>query len=170
MRLLLATVVATLLLCACRTAPPAVAPGQPAPAGPPTAQQRSGAAAALAVERTWLASWFRGTPVSIAQRGDGAVTVDVPREFCFEAGSSSVKPALAAVLDKVADSMGRLPGARLPWLAAPADPGAAATLALQRAAKVREHLIARGVAAARLGPPAATSAATVQLRMDMATL
>lgn len=170
MRTLLSTLVVALVLCGCQTvAPPAVAPGAPSSIAPPTAQQRSAAAAALGVERTWLASWFRGTPVLVAQRSDGAVTVDVPREFCFEPGDSSVKPALAAVLNKVAESMGRLPGTRLPLLAAPGDPGASATLALRRATKVREYLVARGVAAARLGPPTATGAA-VQLRMEAATL
>lgn len=174
MRSFLAAVVVPVVLCGCQTvAPPAAAPGAPGtplPTGPPTAQQRSSAAAALGVERSWLAAWFRGTPVQIAQRGDGAVTVEVPRDFCFEPGDSRVKPALAAVLGKVADSMRRLPAARLTLLAAPADPGAAATLALQRAAKVREYLLARGVAAARLGPPAAAGASAVQLRMEAATL
>lgn len=174
MRLLLATVVVPLVLCGCQTvAPPAVATassGAASAAAPTTAQRRSNAAAALGVERGWLAAWFRGTPVLIAQRGDGAVTVEVPREFCFEPGDSRIKPALAAVLGKVADSMRRLPAARLPLLAAPPDPGAAETLALQRALKVRDYLLARGVAAARLGPPAAAGGSAVQLRMEATTL
>lgn len=175
-----------LTLCGCRgTAPPAAEPaGDPpasaralppasqssSPGARPTPQQRSAAAAALGVERNWLASWFRGTPVQIAQRGDGAVVVEVPREFCFDPGESSVKPALGAVLDKVAESMARLRSARLPLLAAPADPGAATALALQRATKVRLYLLRRGVAAARLGPPVAAGPASMQLRMDLAFL
>jgi len=55
----------------------------PAPTPPPptTPAQRTAAAEALAVERQWLGTWFRDTPVKIAQRGDGAMTVEVPREF-----------------------------------------------------------------------------------------
>ena len=73
-------------------------PSTPAPPAPSTPAQRTAAAETLAVERQWLGSWFRDTPVRIAQRGDGAVSVEVPREFSFEPGKSSVKPALAAVL------------------------------------------------------------------------
>ena len=118
----------------------------------------------------WLQSLFAGTPVRILQTRDGPVTVDVPREFCFDAGDSTVKPALGAVLNKVADSMARLRGARLVLVAAPADPGAASSLALQRATKVRSYLLSRGVAAARLGPPVAAGPANVQLRMEVAAL
>jgi outer membrane protein OmpA-like peptidoglycan-associated protein len=106
--------------------------------------------------------------VAIAQRSDGAVTVDVPQAFCFDAGQSDVKPALAAVLDKVAQSLRRTTGARLPLVAAPGDAKGAPTLALQRATQVQKHLMSRGVPAARLGSPVATVAGAVQLRMDMA--
>lgn len=141
--------------------------GPPAPAAPPApADQRAGVPAALAVERQWLQSWFQGTPVLIGQRDDGAVSVDVPRDFCFDPGRSSVKPALAAVLNKVAESLRRVPLARLSLLAAPDDATGTAPLALQRAAEVHKHLLSRGVPAARLGRPTATAAAAVQLRIE----
>ena len=124
--------------------------------------------AALAAERKWLQSWFQGTPVIIEQRSDGTVSVDVPREFCFDPGSSSVKPALAAVLNKVAESLLRTPLARLPVLAAPEDAAGTEALALQRAVQVQKHLLARGVPAARLGKPTGTTVAAVQLRMQAA--
>ena len=95
--------------------------------------------------------------------------MDVPLVHCFEAGRSELKPALAAVLDKVAESLRRVPQARLPLVAAPADAGSVAAvpgLALERAARVPKHLQSRGVAAARLGKPAATAAGAVQLRME----
>ena len=121
----------------------------------------------MANERKWLQSWFEGTPVLIAQRGDGAITVDVPREFCFEPGRSNVKPALAAVLNKLAESLQRVPLARLPLLAAPDDATGTATLAMDRAVQVHKHLLSRGVPAARLGKPTAATAAAVQLRMEL---
>jgi len=142
----------------CSTTPPA----PPAPEPPPGRKVPS-----LTTERDWLLSFFRGTPVVIAQGSDGLLSVDVPREFCFDANRSAVKPPLAAVLDKVAESLRRT-RARLPVLAAPADPGGNAALALQRANQMRSHLLGRGVPAAQIGLPTASSAAAVQLRLDAA--
>ena len=124
--------------------------------------------AALAREQQWLRSWFEGTPVRIEQSGDGAVTVEVPRDFCFERGRSTVKPPLAVVLDKVAESLRRVPLSRLSLLAAPGDEPGAEALALARAAQVQKHLLSRGVQAARLAKPTASSAAAVQLRIESA--
>lgn len=159
--------------CASVAPTPTASPGSPAtvapapPALPPTVgEQKTAAAGALAVERKWLGSWFDKTPVVIGQRSDGAVTIDVPRDFCFDRGRSSVKPALAAVLDKVAESMRRVPSAQLPLLAAPEDGSGGAKLALQRSTEIADHLRGRGVSAARLGKPSATTAAAVQLRIE----
>lgn len=160
-------VVVALALYGCATAPPSQPTAPVEPAAPPASADRR--ASTLAVERQWLQSWFEGTPVLIGQRNDGAVSVDVPREFCFDAGRSTVKAPLAAVLDKVAESLRRNGWAHLPLVAAPADAAAASPLALQRAAQVRKHLISRGVPAARLGSPTATTAAAVQLRMEAAS-
>ncbi len=161
--------VAALALCGCSSvAPPKTAasttPESTTP-GSTTPEQRSALAANLAIERQWLDSWFRGTPVRIVQRDDGVLAVDVPREFCFDRGSSNVKPALAAVLDKVAESLRRRPQAMLILLAAPDDRAGATPLALQRAMRVQKHLRDRGVPATRLGPPTAATAAAVQLRL-----
>ncbi len=147
-----------LLLGSCASAPPP---------GPPTAQQRAGAVEALVTERQWLEAWFKGTPVRIAQRADGAIDIEVPREFCFDAGGDAIKPALAAVLDKLAESLRRAPFARVPLIAAPADAAAvpAPALALQRAAQVRDALASRGIAQARLGSPAVAVAPTLHVHV-----
>lgn len=148
---------------------PQVTPAAPAP-GPSAADQRAAAPAALATERKWLQSLFAGTPVRIVQTRDGPVAVDVPREFCFEPGQSEIKPPLAAVLDKVSQSMRRAPLARLTLLAAPDDAGGAVSppLAAARAAQLQKHLQARGVSATRIGKPTATTVAAVQLRLEAA--
>ena len=148
-------------------------PGLPAPATPPTpqtpAEQRTALAAELTVEQQWLDSYFHGTPVQIRQRDDGALWVDVPREFCFDAGRSNVKPPLAAVLDKVAESLRRRPGAVVTLLTAPDDKPGSTPLALQRATSVQKHLRDRGVPAGRLSEPKAAAAGTaVQLRIAAA--
>ncbi len=145
------------------TAPSAERP-PPVPAAP--ADRRAAQPAAVVAERQWLQSWFEGTPVSIALRGERMITVDVPTEFCFDPGRTRVKPALAAVLDKVAQSMRRLPYSGLSLIAAPND-AAGNRLGLQRAAQIRRHLRSAGVPAAKLGQPSATTAAAVQLRIDV---
>jgi len=178
MKLATLPLVAALCLCGCASAPPpssssspsaatAAAPGPAASTPPPTAaQQRTAAASTLAVERQWLASWFKGTPVVVAQRPDGAVVIDVPREFCFDPGGDAVKPALAAVLDKVAQSLRRTPIAELHLIAAPNDASGSATIGVQRATRVYDFLRARGIAAGRLAKPSAASGTAVQLRME----
>ncbi|MBX3635943.1 MAG: OmpA family protein [Rubrivivax sp.] len=142
------------------TAPPRDAPKAPVDSPP-------AAATPLAIERQWLQQWFEGTPVRIAQGADGALTVEVPREFCFDAGRSTVKPALAAVLDKVAESLRRVSQARLVLVAAPQDGDAASPLAQQRGAAMRRHLMTRGVLSSRIAAPAAAEGAVVQLRVDL---
>ncbi len=138
------------------------------PAAPSTPAQRTQVAEALAVERQWLGTWFKDTPVRVAQRGDGAVSVEVPREFSFDAGKSSVKPALSAVLDKVAESLRRVPQAQVALVAAPDDAEVATALATQRAERIRDHLRSRGIAASRLGRPSPAATASVQLRLTAA--
>ena len=163
-----------LLLAGCAgtpSTPPAQAPGVPvAPAA---------RAAPLEVERQWLQSWFEGTPVVIAVNADGALDVAVPREFCFAPGQHTVKPALAAVLDKVAESLRRQRQVQLDLVAAPGDGvggvsgGAAvaaasdAALSRRRAAAVRQHLRARGVPDARLAAATILAAPKVQLRLAL---
>jgi outer membrane protein OmpA-like peptidoglycan-associated protein len=161
---LLAAVVAA-ALCGCAGVTTA-----PSPPPPTTPAQRTAAAEALQVERQWLGQWFRDTPVKIAQRGDGAMSIEVPREFSFDPGKASVKPALAAVLDKVAESLRRAPQAQVALIAAPDDAAVSTPLAIQRAERVREHLRSHGVAEARLGKPSPAAAGTVHLRLVSAPL
>ena len=153
------------VLGACGTGAPSSPAAAPPPSGPLTPEQRAALPGGLTVERHWLLSWFKGSPVSVTQRVDGAVTVSVPRSFCFDPGQSSVKPPLAAVLDKVAESLRRQPQAQLA-LAAPDDGGTHPALALQRAAQVQAQLRSRGVAARRLAAPTVASVAAVQLRLE----
>lgn len=125
------------------------------------------AAPALREEQRWLQSWFEGTPVRITHSGSNALAVEVPREFCFDVGRSQIKPALAAVLDKVAESLRRQAQNRLTLLAAPVDAASSAPpLATARAAALYKHLRGRGVPAPRLAEPSTTVASAVQLRIE----
>jgi outer membrane protein OmpA-like peptidoglycan-associated protein len=155
-----------LLASGCATAPPAgTAPAAPHPGAHTT--PRAAVPTALATEQRFLEDWFKGTPVRITLQGSGPLVVEVPLAHSFEAGATTLKPALAAVLDRVAESL-RRQGATRVLVAAPADAGAAATQAQLRMVRVREHLTARGVAATRVGlQPASTAVAGVQLRIAL---
>ncbi len=167
-------VLAALLAAGCATqAPPGSnrpSPTSPLPADeaqPPRAPPPTPVASPLANEKRWLEDWFRGTPVVIALQGPGTLAVDVPLANSFEAGASALKPALAAVLERVAESMRRQGGTRI-TIAAPADSGGGAALAQARAQRVRDLLVSRQVAATRVSiQPGAANAAAVQLRTTL---
>lgn len=145
-------------LAGCATGPAAEAPARPAP------DARAAAPADLMAEQQWLQQWFGGTPVVIANDRDGSLRVEVPLAFSFDAGQSRVKPPLAAVLDRVAESLRRRP-LLLVSVAAPADGDAA--LQRARATAVGKHLAGRGVEGSRLvtAPPAGP---TLLLRLAVA--
>ena len=154
--------------CASGPTPEPSAPVAPPASAPTPAERKTAAASTLSVERQWLGAWFKGTPVVVAQRQNGAVVVEVPGEFCFEPGQDAIKPALAAVLDKVAQSMRRTPIAELHLIAAPVDAGGAA-LGLRRAGRIYDFLRSHGVSEARLVKPSTTGGTAVQLRMEAAS-
>jgi len=79
-----------------------------------------------------------------------------------------VLPPLAAVLDKVSQSLRRTPGARLELLAAPSDQATGTALAMQRAKQLRGHLLGKGVPGAQLGEPSVATVPAVQLRLALA--
>jgi len=119
----------------------------------------------LVTEQHWLEEWFRGTPVVITLNDTSTLAVDVPLAHSFAAGSSNVKPALAAVLERVAASLRRQPTLRVS-ISAPADAGGPPALAAARTQKVRDQLISRGVADTRTtGLGAARAGTVVELRL-----
>ncbi len=126
----------------------------PAPASP-----------ALLTEQHWLEDWFRGTPVLVKMHDSQTLTVDVPLGHCFAPGRSEVKPALAAVLDRLATSLRRQATLRL-TITAPTDSDGPATLAAGRTQQVREQLLARGVASTRAtGLGTGRAGTALQLRL-----
>jgi outer membrane protein OmpA-like peptidoglycan-associated protein len=157
LRLLIVVMTAGLLAACAATTPslpdrPGVYPGAPgsnggttAPGGMPSAP----AASPLTTEQRFLEDWFRGTPVVIAAQPPTILQVDVPLANSFDAGKADVKPALNAVLERVAESLRRQPAGRL-LVSTPADAGGNATLGQQRSQKVRDLLIIKGIAATRV--------------------
>ncbi len=170
-----------LLMSACASSPSSSSPGSgvfsaPAPnatPGDPNAAPRAPApgtpaATPLSTEQRFLEDWFRNTPVIIAAQPPVTLQVDVPLANSFDAGKADIKPALSAVLDRVAQSLLRQSAARI-HVNAPADAGGNGALAQSRAQRVREALGSKGIAATRV---AVTEAAPriggpVQLRLTI---
>lgn len=163
--LLLAAPAALVAGCA-STPPPAPGPREAVATAPGPSPSPAPPRTPLEIERQWLQAWFKDTPVRIARRDDDALAVEVPRVYCFDGGRAQVKPPLAAVLDKVAESLRRQPRLRLALLSAPGDDGQA-ELAAPRAANVRQHLRQRGVPVARLAAPSRGTGDAVQLRLQL---
>jgi outer membrane protein OmpA-like peptidoglycan-associated protein len=140
-------------LAACGSKPP-VKPATPSGPGAPTGPSVPGAPApeaprpTLAAEQQRLAALFDGTPVVFAMQPDGSLRVEVPLRFSFDAGSSTVKPPLGAVLDRIATSQRR--GQSRLLVVAPGDKrGKGITLGNDRAGSARDYLVGRGIAATR---------------------
>ena len=143
-------VLALVLLAGCATrapvsTPPSAPPSGtqvPAPARPPAPPPT------LASEQQRLAALFEGTPVVFTMQDDGSLRVEVPLRYSFDAGSSTVKPPLAAVLDRLATSQRRASSRVL--VVAPGDKrGKGITLGNDRAVSARDYLVGRGIAATR---------------------
>ena len=94
--------------------------------------------------------------------------LDVPLANSFEAGKADIKPALNAVLDRVAQSLLRQSAARI-HVNAPTDAGGGAALAQSRAQRVRDALGSKGIAATRvaLTETAPRSGGPIQLRLTI---
>jgi outer membrane protein OmpA-like peptidoglycan-associated protein len=139
-------------LAACGTKPPSPSPSPGT--GAPTAPSTPGAPVpepprpTLAAEQKRLAALFEGTPVVFAMQQDGSLRVEVPLRFSFDPGSSTVKPPLAAVLDRIATSQRR--GSSRVLVVAPGDKrGKGITLGNDRAGSTRDYLVGHGIAATR---------------------
>jgi outer membrane protein OmpA-like peptidoglycan-associated protein len=164
------------VLAGCATPAPAPRPGTPgaaesvpAPSSttlPPSTRPMPPAPTPLVAEQRWLDEWFRGTPVVISLTDINTLAVDVPLANSFDGGSSNPKPALVAVLDRVATSLRRQPTLRISVAAPPDAAATTAALAATRAQQVRAHLVSRGVPATRVASVgSARSGAPVQLRL-----
>ena len=145
-------VLVLVLLGGCATrAPVGPSPTSPAPSGGPqsgTPSRPSAPPPTLASEQQRLSALFDGTPVVFAMQADGSLRVEVPLRFSFDPGSSTVKPPLAAVLDRIATSQ-RRNGSRV-LVVAPGDKrGKGITLGVERAVSARDYLVGHGVAATR---------------------
>ena len=109
---------------------------------------------------------LKGTPVQIsataASSQSPALLIAVPQPHGFEVGSAAVKPALAAVLDRLVAGLKGNPR----WLiqvSAPFDPRSGSFQGQDRASAVRDYLVVRGVAAPRFEPPRGNAGSATEI-------
>jgi outer membrane protein OmpA-like peptidoglycan-associated protein len=165
--LLVSAVLVGCLLMGCGTR--GTTQGGPSDGNTGSSAERAAGAAVIKVERQWLESWFKDTPVRIVSPSPTTLEVEVPREFSFDPSRQAVKPPLAAVLDKLAESLRRNPQLRVDGLAAPGDTAnpqrSDRALAIRRAGQVQTHLRQRGVASTRVSSATVSDSPVVSLRL-----
>lgn len=124
----------------------------------------------LADLRDRLEQDFAGTPVQFQwdeparPGGARALWVSVPQPHGFDLGRAAVRPALAALLDRVAPALRR----QARWslqVQGPVDARAPAGQGGDRAAAVRDYLVMKGVPPARLRAATRSGTASTELRL-----
>ena len=97
----------------------------------------------------------RGTNVEVTRTDDNQLKLNIPNDISFDTGSAAIKPQLRAVLDPFANGLRDGPAARLTIVGHTDSTGSAAVnnpLSVERAQSVRDYLVTRGVAGARVEP------------------
>lgn len=100
-----------------------------------------------------LSEDFANLPAQMAETGDGRIHITVPSDLSFALNQADVGPDFAPVLDALAESLRRHPGATAHIVGHTDSSGRAASnlaLSLRRAERTRDALIARQVGADRL--------------------
>jgi outer membrane protein OmpA-like peptidoglycan-associated protein len=95
----------------------------------------------------------RGTGVEVSRTADNQLKVNVPNDISFDTGSAAIRPQLRGVLDPFAASLRDDPNTRITVIGHTDNTGSDATnnaLSLERAQSVRDYIVDRGVAPARV--------------------
>jgi outer membrane protein OmpA-like peptidoglycan-associated protein len=95
----------------------------------------------------------QGTGVQVTQTADNRLKLDIPTDISFDTNKSDIKPSFRPILDKFAASLAENPYARVTIIGHTDSTGNDAIndpLSLNRAARTRDYLSARGVASNRI--------------------
>jgi len=95
----------------------------------------------------------QGTGVQVTQTPDNRLKLDIPSDISFDTNKSDIKPDFRPILDKFAESLVENPYASVNIIGHTDNTGSDAIndpLSLNRAAHVRDYLVARGVASNRV--------------------
>jgi outer membrane protein OmpA-like peptidoglycan-associated protein len=94
----------------------------------------------------------QGTGVQVTQTADNRLKLDIPTDISFDTNKSDIKPDFRPILDKFASSLAENPYAKVTIIGHTDNTGGDAIndpLSLNRAARTRDYLAARGVASNR---------------------
>lgn len=94
-----------------------------------------------------------GTGVSVTQTADNRLKLDIPSDISFDVGRADVKPNFRTVLDTFAASLVKNPASNVTVIGHTDSTGSDAVnnpLSLNRAASVRDYVVARGVQSSRI--------------------
>ncbi|MDT3677869.1 MAG: OmpA family protein [Burkholderiaceae bacterium] len=95
----------------------------------------------------------QGTGVQVTQTADNQLKLNVPSDVSFDTNSAQIKPNLAPVLDRFAQTLNANPGSTVRIIGHTDNTGNDSIndpLSVNRAASVRQYLAARGVDPARI--------------------
>jgi len=94
-----------------------------------------------------------GTGVGVTQTADNRLKLDIPSDISFDVGRADIKSNFRAVLDTFATSLMDNPASNVTVIGHTDSTGSDAVnnpLSLNRAASVRDYVVARGVASSRI--------------------
>jgi outer membrane protein OmpA-like peptidoglycan-associated protein len=95
----------------------------------------------------------QGTGVAVTQTPDNQLKLQIPSDVSFDTGSATIRPEMRPVLERFASSLNANPSATVRIIGHTDSTGSDAVnqpLSIQRAAAVRDYLVARGVAPQRI--------------------
>ena len=95
----------------------------------------------------------QGTGIGVSQTHDNQLKVDIPSDVSFDTGRYDVKPNMRPVLDRLAGGLNQYPVTAVTIIGHTDSTGSDAVnnpLSINRAASVRDYLVARGVPAQRI--------------------
>lgn len=95
----------------------------------------------------------QGTGVEVMQTADNQLKLNVPSDVSFDTNSAQIKPSLAPVLDRFAQTLNANPGTTVRIIGHTDSTGTDAIndpLSVNRAGSTRQYLAARGVDPARI--------------------
>ncbi|MEF9995792.1 MAG: OmpA family protein [Burkholderiaceae bacterium] len=95
----------------------------------------------------------RGTGIEVTQTADNQLKLEVPSDVSFDVGRADIKPNLAPVLDRFAQTLRDNPSSTVRVIGHTDSTGSDAInnpLSVNRAASVRNYLEARGVNSGRI--------------------
>lgn len=95
----------------------------------------------------------QGTGIGVTQTADNQLKLNIPSDLSFDSGRYDIKPALHAVLDRFATTLGQNPVTTVHIVGHTDNVGSDAInnpLSVNRAAATRDYLVSRGVASNRI--------------------